>query len=326
MDAVAQDMVTPTPVGVRERILAKTAQMSAAMTKIADVLLQNLTAPLELSITELAAEAGVSPATVTRFCRLLGYAGYVSFRVGVASDIGRGDAQETWRADVGRAFEPDDEPAAVMRSLLHAHTVSLSATAEQIDLAQAHGIAQRIVGCRHLDIYGIGGSGGMATELAARVYRIGINAHAWEEVHDGLTSATLQDDRCVALAISNTGRTEETIQMLTQARSSGAYTVALTSNPASPLARIADVHVTTFAPNGYLQPDDLSAKHAQLFVLDLLYLLVAQQNFTQTVTMLAASAMAVSRHRRTVARPRRGQALDRSATTPPRASRSDRGP
>lgn len=300
MEATAHSTVAPAPVGVRERIIAKSAQLSVAMSKVADVLLQNPTAPLELSITELAEKAGVSPATVTRFCRMLGYAGYVSFRVGVASDIGRGDAQESWRADIGRAFNPHDEPAEVMRSLLHAHAVSLSATAEQIDLDEVHTLARRIAGCRHLDIYGIGGSGGMAAELAARMYRIGIDAHAWQEVHSGLTSAALQDDRCVALAVSNTGRTEETIQMLTQARSSGAYTVALTSSAASPLAVIADVHVTTFAPNGYLQPDDLSAKHAQLFVLDLLYLLIAQQNFTQTVTMLAASAMAVSGHRRTV--------------------------
>lgn len=317
MEAVAHELVAPAPVGVRERILAKTSQLSAAMTKVADHLLGNPTAPLELSITELAEEAGVSPATVTRFCRLLGYAGYVSFRVGVASDIGRGDAQESWRADIGRAFNPKDAPAEVLRSLLHAHTVSLSATADQVDVDQVHDVARRIVECRHLDIYGIGGSGGMAGELAARMYRVGINAHAWQEVHVGLTSAALQDDQCVALAISNTGRTEETIQMLTQARSSGAYTVALTSSATSPLAAIADLHVTTFAPDGYLQPDDLSAKHAQLFVLDLLYLLIAQQNFNQTVTMLAASAMAVSGHRRTVGQPRRGHGAGRPKSAVP---------
>lgn len=326
MDEAVHEPAAPAAVGVRERILAKTPQMSAAMAKVADLLLDNPTAPLDLSITELADEAGVSPATVTRFCRLVGYAGYVPFRVGVASDIGRGDAQESWRADIGRAFNPHDEPGEVLRSLLHAHTVSLSVTAEQVDLLVVQGIARRIVGCRHLDIYGIGGSGGIASELEARMYRIGVSAHAWQEVHAGLTSAALQDDQCVALAISNTGRTEETIQMLTQARSSGAYTVALTSSPASPLASIADAHVTTFAPDGYLQPDDLSAKHAQLFVLDLLYLLIAQQNFTQTVTMLAASAMAVSGHRRTVGQPRRVQAAGASQPQAPRSGRSRGGP
>lgn len=52
------------------------------------------------------------------------------------------------------------------------------------------------------------------------------------------------------------------------------------------------------AEERFLQPDDLSAKHSQLFVLDLLYLLVAQQNFGRTTTTLAASALAVSPHRR----------------------------
>ncbi len=32
----------------------------------------------------------------------------------------------------------------------------------------------------------------------------------------------------------------------------------------------------------FLQPDDLSAKHGQLLVLDLLYLLVAQENFDRS--------------------------------------------
>ena len=296
--AAIRGAAAATPVGLRERILAKAPHMSAAMTKIADVLLQDLTAPLELSITELADKAGVSAATVTRFCRAVGYAGYVPFRVAVASAIGRGDAQESWHADIGRMFSPNDTPAETLSSLVRVHSTSLTATADQIDVDQLSDIARRIVGCHHLDIYGIGGSGGMALELEVRLYRIGINAHAWHEVHGGLASASLQNDESVALAISNTGRTEDTIEMLAQARSSGAYTVAITTSSATPLAAIADAHVTAFAPGGYLQPDDLSAKHAQLFVLDLLYLLIAQQTFARTITALAASAMAVSGHRR----------------------------
>jgi hypothetical protein len=59
------------------------------------------------------------------------------------------------------------------------------------------------------------------------------------------------------------------------------------------------------APDEYLQPDDLSAKHAQLFALDLLYLIVAQRNFARTATTLAASAAAVAPHRRIPSRDRR---------------------
>ncbi|HEV7848222.1 MAG TPA: MurR/RpiR family transcriptional regulator [Mycetocola sp.] len=293
--------------GVRasHRIRANLPQMSSVMVKIAELLLEHPTAPLELSITELAERAGTSAATVTRFCRLIGYSGYVQFRVGVASDVGRGDAHASWRTDIGREFDPDDSPRDVLGTLLNSHMHSLQSTADRIDLDTVAAIARQISVCSHLDIYGIGGSAGMAAEMQSRLYRIGINTHCWGEVHGGLTSAAILGEGAMALGISNTGRTEETIQMLSQAKSSGAFTIALTNDQDSPLAELADVTVITAAPELYLQPDDLSAKHSQLFVLDLLYLLVAQLDLTEIATRLAASAMAVSEHRRP-AHPARG--------------------
>jgi DNA-binding MurR/RpiR family transcriptional regulator len=276
--------------------------MSGTMAKLATLLLEEPLAPLEMSITELAARAGTSPATVTRFCRVIGYAGYVPFRVGVAADAGRLRADETWRVDIGRAFGAEDTADEILRTLTGAHLVALQATASSIVLKDVQRVAEAVATRARVDIYGIGGSALMATEAEARFYRIGIDAHAWREVHDGLTSAALLDEDSVALAISNTGRTIETIEMLAQAKSSGALTVALTSNPESKLAAIADIHVVTVAPDEYLRPDDLSAKHAQLFAIDLLYLLVAQQNFARTTTKLAASAAAVAPHRRPVLR------------------------
>jgi DNA-binding MurR/RpiR family transcriptional regulator len=285
-------------VGVINRIQAKLPEMPAAMVKIAVFLLEQPQAPLELSIMELADQTGTSAATVTRFCRLIGYAGYVPFRVGIAGDIGRSDARESWKEDIGRAFGPDDSPADVLSTLMNAHTRSLRETASVMDLVLMKRIAQRIALSSHVDIYGIGGSAVMAKEMQSRLYRIGINTHHWSEVHAGLTSAAIQDASCVAIGISNTGRTEETIQMLRQAGSSGALTIALSNIPDSPLAGAADLQIITSVHEQFLQPDDLSAKHVQLFVLDLLYLLVAQENFAQSTSKLAASALAVAPHRR----------------------------
>ena len=286
--------------GVAERIQARRPQMSDAMAKIAALLVEHPTAPLEMSITELAAHAGTSAATVTRFCRLIGYSGYVPLRVGVAADVGRGDVHASWHADIGKSFDPDDTSSDVLHALLGSHTRAVQATASSVDLEQMDRIATAIATCRHLDIYGIGGIGLMADELQSRLYRIGLSAHAWTEVHAGLASAAIQDETCVALAISNTGRTTETIQMLGQANSSGAFSVAQTNRPDSPLAPDTHEHVVAAAPEEYLQPDDLSAKHSQLFLLDLIYLLVAQQDFARTTTKLAASAMAVLPHRKSV--------------------------
>jgi DNA-binding MurR/RpiR family transcriptional regulator len=279
------------------RVRAHLPVLSPAMTKIAELILADPTAMLELSITDAAVRAGTSAATLTRFCHVLGYAGYVQFRVALASDIGHDDAYESWRADIGREFEPDDAPGDMLRTLLNAHASALEATAAMIDLEDVARIAKTIWRCQRLDIYGISGSAEMASELRNRLYRIGVNAHTWGEVHQGLASAAILPEDSVAIGISNSGRTTETIEMIETAKVSRAFTVAITSDRHSPLAQIADASIINATPKRYLQPDDLSAKHAQLLVLDLLYLLVAQQDYAATAARLTASRLAVSSHR-----------------------------
>lgn len=287
---------------VLDRIKTYQSQMPATMAKIAAVLIDDPKAPLSLSITELAERAGTSAASVTRFCRMLGYGGYAPLRVGIAEDVGRGDAQAAWFADIGRSFGPADPPDEIRRALLDTHVLSLQTTAGLLDLATAKRVAAAIATSRHVDVYGVGGSVLTALEVEARLYRIGINVHIWAEVHNGLTSAAILDPECVAIGISNTGRTDETIQMLAVAKASGAYTVAITGNSDSPLAKVADDVLIAASPDGYLQPADLSARHCQLFIVDFLYLLVAQSNFDRTTRLLAASAAAVAPRRRPMRR------------------------
>jgi len=76
--------------------------------------------------------------------------------------------------------------------------------------------------------------------------------------------------------------------------------VAITANAESPLAKIAHDVLIAASPHGYLQPADLSARHCQLFVVDLLYLLVAQLNYDRTTRLLAASGAAVATRRRPI--------------------------
>jgi DNA-binding MurR/RpiR family transcriptional regulator len=292
---------------VQDRIRSLLPEMPSAVARVAGYLLEHPQAPLTLSIGELAEQAGASPATVTRFCRTIGYPGYVELRVGIATDVGRSTSLDSWTAEIGGEFGPDDSPEDVLRMLIGSHTKALREATSAMDFAVITEVSRRIALSSHVDIYGVVGSAMLADELQGRLYRIGVPAYAWSEVHSGLTSAAIQDLNTVAIGISATGRTEETIEMLAQAGRTGAFTVAITNDPTSPLAELADRSIVTSIYEQFLQPDDLSAKHGQLLVLDLLYLLVAQENFDRSSAKLAASAHAVSSHRR----PRR---------TPPRAA------
>lgn len=282
---------------VQNRIRARIDDLPAATQRVARVVLDDPRVVVDLLIGELAERAGTSAATVTRFCRQVGYSGYLALRMSVATDLGRTSALPPRVADIGRAFGPDDAPEDVRSTLLAGAIRSMQQTAESIDLDRLRRLAEAIVTSRHVDLYGVGSSALAAEALAARLYRIGVFCNTWSEVHAGLTSAVLQGEDCVAIGYSHTGRTAETIQMLQEAGRHGCLTVAVTNDPASPLADHAELVIQTSAFEQFLQPDDLAAYYSQVFVSDLLYVLTAQADFERTSRHLAASAIAVEPHR-----------------------------
>lgn len=282
---------------VQNRIHARWGDLPAAMQRVGRVVLDDPRLVLELPIAELAERATTSPATVTRFCRQIGYDGYVAVRMSLATDLGRTSAHPPREADIGRAFGPDDTAEDVRSTLLAGTVRSLQETAQTVDLARLRRLAVAIARSRHVDLYGVGSSAVAADALATRLYRIGVLCNVWSEVHAGLTSAVIQTEDCVAIGYSHTGRTAETLQMLQEAGKHGCLTVAVTNDPTSPLAEQAELVIQTSAYEQFLQPDDLAAYYSQVWVGDLLYVLTAQVDFARSSRYLAASELAVAPHR-----------------------------
>lgn len=129
------------------------------------------------------------------------------------------------------------------------------------------------------------------------LHRIGVAAWAWSDVHEGLASAALLRVGDVALGVSHSGQTRETIEMLAEAGSRGATTVAVTGFPRSPLAELADIALLTASRATTFRPDALSARHPQLVVLDLLYIAVAQRTHDRAHAALRRTAQAVDGHK-----------------------------
>lgn len=103
---------------------------------------------------------------------------------------------------------------------------------------------QRRPACR-LD--GVGASGFVALDLRQKLHRIGYALFAWLDPNVSVTSASLLGPDDVAVGISHTGASLDTMTALEEAQLAGATTVAITQFPHSPLARLADDVLTTAA-------------------------------------------------------------------------------
>lgn len=296
--AVAVDIGDGLPAtdSVLVRLRSRLPEFTGALRRVAEQVLRDPAAAARATIVELAERSRTSPATVTRFCRALGFDGYADLRLGIAGETGRAARAAGWSVDIGREIEPTDPLERVLQQIVAADSRALHDTVEVLDLAAVGRAADAIAAAGRVDIYGIGGSGLVGAELQLCLHRIGLASWYWMDVHNGLASGAVLRAGDVAIAVSHSGQTRETIEMLAEAGSRGATTVALTSHPRSPLARIADLVLAHAMQTATFRPDALSGRHPQLLVLDLLYIAVAQRTHARSDAAFQATARAVAAH------------------------------
>lgn len=283
--------------GILARVRSLSPDLTGALRRVAEQVIADPPGAARATIVELAERSGTSPATVTRFCRALGFDGYADLRLGIAAETGLAARSAGWTVDIGREIQPSDPLEHVLSQIMAADTQAMHETAARLDLRCVQRAAQAITQARRVDIYGASSSALVGAELQFCLHRIGVAVWSWTDVHDGLASAATLDNRDVALGVSHTGQTRETIEILAEAGSRGATTVALTSDPASGLAEVADILLLTAAQATPFRPDALSARHPQLVVLDLLYIAVAQQLHDRADAAFQLTARAVHAHR-----------------------------
>lgn len=269
--------------------------LPASVRRTAEHLLADPVGSVSGTITELAQASGTSPSAVSRLCRRLGVEGYPGLRLAVLADVAA-TTTSPWQVDISSTIAPDDPLDRVARTLATSQARAVHDTLRGLDLDAVHAVAEAVTKAGRVQLYGVSGSAVMSTELQLRLHRIGIPCWSYADVHEGLTGSALLADGDVAIAVSYTGETVETIEMLGAARSSGALAVAITGAPTSPLAEIADHVLTTIADATTFREGPLAARFAELAVVEMLYLAVSQRTYERTSALLARTAQSVSTH------------------------------
>jgi|TARA_B110000879_G_scaffold45121_1_gene63686 DNA-binding MurR/RpiR family transcriptional regulator len=280
-----------------QRVNAYRKNMTPAQISLADTLLLDLGAAAHLTIAELAERAGVSSATITRFCETLDYSGYADLKAAivVALDRKRSNSEKFAIAE-GDVTESDSIDETLYK-ISHQAAEAITDTARIVDRAALDIAAAAVINCRRLDIYGLGSSFLAATDLQLKLHRIGLTAFCWSDTHLALTSAAVLTDKDVAIAISHSGVTSETFQMMETAKKAGAIIIAITNHPASPMGRLADHVLVTSAKESRFRSGAMTSRLVQLAMVDFLFVRIMQQIFGSASASLEKTFTAVKNNR-----------------------------
>lgn len=285
------------------RLRALMPVLAPAEQRVAQRVLDDPESVAASTISELAQACQTSETTVIRFCRAVGFTGYPALRLALATELGRAAGGSSAGRTLSGDIDSGDDLKQVVEKIAFADARAVEETAEQLDVDVLSAVVEALVAARRIDVYGVGASAFVALDFQQKLHRIGQVAFAWADPHIALTSAALLTENDVAVGISHTGATQDTVDSLTQARERGAVTVALTNFPRSPLADVGDHVLTTAARETTFRSGATASRLAQLTVVDCIFVGVAQRTYDQTQAALEATHEAVQGRR--VGQPRR---------------------
>ena len=243
--------------------------MSRGERRVADLVRVDPSFAVHSHTRDIAARAGVSTATVSRFCRSVGCSGLRELKLELAKLLAVGDRFLHPRSIGSR----NDGAVHEIVSLIHG---SLDTLVERVDEAALKRAAAAIADAARVLIFGGGGGSSMAAmEAENRLFRLGIRASYCNDAQlQSMMAAALKPDDVLAL-LSITGRYDPILQAAAIANQYDAHTIAVTA-PGSPLSRVAKevVPFHVVEPANILSPTP--ARYVLLALIDMLAYEVAE--------------------------------------------------
>ncbi len=237
--------------------------------KVANFILESPRDAMYMSITDLAERCGVGDTSVFRFCKTLKLNGYQDFKMKLAQSLSNNDG--TNGMTLSDEINIGDTTDEVCRKLLNTDIAALNQTFDMINTDDVHRAIQMIENARMIHFFGVGSSLIMALEAKNKFARILPNVTSTEDAHMQSMASALMGEDDLAIAFSYSGSTKDTIEILKRAKQNNAKTICITRYAESPLTAFANIVLLCGANEGPFQGGSLSAKVAQLYLLDVLY-------------------------------------------------------
>lgn len=251
--------------------------MTETDTRLAHYLLDHSGEVIHMNAKEFAAACGSSPAAVVRFSQKLGFKGFTDLKLDLAREGGAGDTDE-----FQTVIRENDDMATIIEKAEQIHLRNISLTYQIVNVSTLSEAVEEICSARRIHLFGIGASGLLALDFLYKVSRIGIPAFYHEDAHTNIIMASLMGPEDIAIAVSYSGETKETVFAAKAAREQGCKVIAVTQANRNTLARLADYPLYVPSEEKEFRVGAMTSRTSGQLVLDLLYLGIAKQSPEKT--------------------------------------------
>jgi len=263
-------------------------RLSQAERQVGEWLLSAPEAAVDATLQQWALSAKVSEPTVVRFCKSANNDSFANFKRKLTAALAR------TQVFLHHSVRPEDSGDTLTHKLFDSAIASLVSVRDNLPGDRVQAAIELLDKAERVEIYGLGGSGLVASDAEQKLFRLGKPVAAWSDPHIHRVSAALLDTNAAVIAISASGETNDLNDSVRAARDTGAKIISL-SRSGSELSGLSDVAL----PINVEEDSDLyapiKARLAQLAVIDVLAIgLACRDPDTHNQRLLKAQAALIA--------------------------------
>lgn len=232
------------------RIQTQYNSLSKKQKKIARYVFDHREDVINHSIGTVAKRIGTSPASLTRFCQALSFKGFSELKVYMEKNFVSSSIIEA-------PIMLEDNTTIIIQKLQTSAQNTITDTLRTLSAEVLCEVVDTILAAKTINLYGQSG-GNISAMYAQQLFlRVGVLSQAFSDNVDMHIAASTLKRGDVAIGFGYSGEGRSVVNALSTAKESGAKVIAITANPKSTMAKLAN-HVLLYS---YNIPDDIRYLH-----------------------------------------------------------------
>ncbi len=255
---------------ILQKLLQNLNSLPEIQKKIGEIILNNPSKVIKMSISQIAQEAGAkSESSVVHFYRGLGFESFSDFKVSLAAEI----AGNTFY-HVYDDIKTDDDIETIKNKIFSGSIKVFNDNMKFIDSKVLNDAVELIEKSKKIILIGFASSAAIAMYAHFYFSFLGFDCHFTADAHVSSILTTNLEKNDLIFAISYSGESRDVVIQAKQAKPL-AKVIALTGFADSSLAKIADVYITTISEEMNYRSDAMVSRMVQLAVIDILFVSLA---------------------------------------------------
>lgn len=246
--------------------------------QVADYLLNHREQVATMSLKELAKKSKVSEPTIVRMVKAVGFSGFKELRDALIREAARKSDETELQAFFGYHVKKEDKVSEIPEKIT-ANTIEvMKDTLKSISVRDFQKVIEAIAKADKIQIFAVENSDATASDLNTKLTYLGLDCRYARDYYLQRIGAGYLTEKDVAIGISYSGCSRDTVDAMREAKKRKAKTIVITNFRDSLITKYADFILCT-SQEQLMYGDAIFSRVSQMMIVDMIYTGLITSNY-----------------------------------------------